>query len=96
MGKDKLKIEGMVSLNQAITRIEELLDSLRNGAIHFQFGDESLTLNPPDVLDLELKASKKKKEQKISLELSWECQESVNEKEVKIGSPEASQDDSEK
>lgn len=94
MGKDKLKIEGMVSRKQAIGRLEELLESLRNGVIHFQFGEDTLTLNPPDVLDLELKAAKKKKEQKISLELSWESQDPVQEKTIKIGSPETPADES--
>ncbi len=94
MGKDKLKIEGMVSRNQAISRLEEILESLRSGSVHFQFGDEGLTLTPPDVMDLELKASKKKKEEKIALVLSWECQETAPEKEIKIGAPDITPSDS--
>lgn len=92
MGKEKLKIEGMISRNQAISRLEELLESLRNGAIQFQFGDESLALTPQDVMDLELKASKKKKEEKISLVLSWQCQELTQEKDIKIGAPDTAQE----
>lgn len=72
MSKNKLKIEGLMTLPHVITRLEELLESMKKGAVRFQLGEEGVTVFPAEVLNLELKIAKKKDKEKISFELTWD------------------------
>ena len=51
--------------------LEELAASLRAGKICIESDGEFVSLNPAEVLDLELKAGQKKNKNKLSLVLYW-------------------------
>lgn len=76
MGKDKLKMDSMMPLEQAAATLEELACSLKNGTISVQLGQETMQLCPAGVVQFEMKVSRKKEKQKISLEVSWDAEES--------------------
>ncbi len=72
MSKDKLKIDSIMPLDQVIGKLEELVGSLKNGSLNIQFGQETMQLTPSGVVDFEMKVSKKKDKEKLSLEICWE------------------------
>lgn len=90
MSKDKLKIDSIMPLDQVIGKLEELVTSLKNGALNIQLGTEALQLTPCGVVDFEMKVSKKKDKEKVSLEISWEVDQnqamqiSANEPSMKL------------
>ncbi len=74
MSKDKLKLDSIMPLDQVVGKLEELVASLKNGTVSFQLGQESLSLTPPSVVDFEMKVSKKKDREKVSIEISWDAE----------------------
>jgi len=76
MSKDKLKIDSVMPLDQVISKLEELASSLKNGSMTIQLGQESMQLRPSGVVDFEMKVSRKKDKEKVSLEISWEVEQS--------------------
>lgn len=72
MSKDKLKIDSIMPLDQVISKLEELLGSLKSGCLNIQLGQETMQLTPAGVVDFEMKVAKKKDKEKLSLEISWE------------------------
>jgi amphi-Trp domain-containing protein len=75
MSKNKVKLDTAITLPQAIAKLEELIDSLKQGTVNFQVGEEAVTVVPPDILHLEMKVAQKKEKERIKLELSWERSE---------------------
>ncbi len=73
MSKDKLKLDSIMPLDQVISKMEELVASLKQGVLNIQLGQETLRLTPPRVVDFEMKVSKKKDKEKVSMEISWEA-----------------------
>lgn len=73
MAKDKLKIDSVMPLDQVISKLDELATSLKNGSLRIQLGQETMQLTPSGVVDFEMKVSKKKDKEKVSLEISWEA-----------------------
>ena len=71
MNKDKISVKGVRKLDEAAAYLEAFARSLRSGRILVEQGGESLTLCPPEALEVDVQARSKKGKQKFSLELCW-------------------------
>lgn len=71
MSKNTVKIDSLMELSRVITTLEEVLASLKRGALNISLGDDSVTLVPPPVVDFEMELEEKKDKAKLSLEISW-------------------------
>lgn len=69
--KNKIGLEGEMELSRVIALLEDIVSGLKCGVTHFSFGERTLRLTPSPVVQVEIKASQKKKEEKIGLKLSW-------------------------
>ncbi len=68
----KLAFSTSLPREEAVAYFEAIVAGLRNGAVEFRQSDESLALNPPEHLNLEVKAARKGDKSKISFEISWQ------------------------
>lgn len=68
---NKVEIEGAMDLSQAITYLEDVLASLKDGLIKVEAGNDIVVLRPAAAVDFEMSASQKKDKEKFSLKLSW-------------------------
>lgn len=71
MKDKKMKVEGVMELSQAITYLENVLDSLKQGQLVLEAGQESLVLSPPSIVDFEMEVARKKDKEKFQVEISW-------------------------
>jgi amphi-Trp domain-containing protein len=69
--KNKIGLEGEMELSRVIALLEDIVSGLKSGVTHFSFGERTLRLTPSPVVQVEIKASQKKKEEKIGLKLTW-------------------------
>lgn len=67
----KVKLEQTMDTAQAITHLEDLLNSLKSGLVQAETPKERLSIPVPGTVDLELKISRKKDKAKCEFELSW-------------------------
>ena len=87
MGSRKLKVQGMMELSQAVAYLEDVLQSLKEGAIRVESGNEVMSLNPGGIVDFEMQLSQKKEKEKFSLEISWKLDaKSPSREDLKISS----------
>ena len=84
MGKDKVKVEGVMDTKEMIAYLEDLVSGFKAGSVCMTVGEECLTLKPRGVMDVSLKVSQKKDKEKLSLEVQWRR---VDEAAMRIGSP---------
>jgi amphi-Trp domain-containing protein len=83
----KVEIEGAMDLNQAISYLEDVLNSMKEGIIRVETGEEMVMLRPSQAVDFEMSASQKKDKEKFALKLSWKkTKGDIKEKDLKIGS----------
>lgn len=75
MKDKKIKVAGVMALSEAVNHLENLLASLKEGLVVLESGQESMTLCPPPVVDLEIAVAQKKDKEKFKLELSWQTGE---------------------
>lgn len=73
--KAKLSFESFLPREEAVAYFEAIVAGLKKGAIQFKQDEESVTMNPPSHLDIEVKASRKKGRERISFEVSWRAEE---------------------
>ena len=71
MGDNKIGYKRMVDINEAVSYLEALAQSLRDGRIVVQHGEKALELTPPTVVGLEIEAKQKKEKTKFGFELAW-------------------------
>ena len=71
MKKNEIQVKKSLEIEAAALVLEELAASLRAGKICIESHGEFVSLNPAEVLDLELKAGQKKNKNKLSLVLYW-------------------------
>jgi len=89
MGKKELCVSESMSLENVISYLEDLVNTLKNGKICVQRGEELLSLTPASVIDFELEGTVKKDKEKIKLELSWKHEKKEEDTpELKISSVE--------
>jgi amphi-Trp domain-containing protein len=69
----KLKIEFEASMprDEAISYFEAIIGGLRSGRLEFKQGEQTLVLNPPDRLEIEVKAQSKGDESRVVFEIQW-------------------------
>ena len=84
MGKDKVKVEGVMDTKEMIAYLEDLVAGFKAGSVCMTVGEDCLTLKPRGVMDVALKVSQKKDKEKLSLEVQWRR---VDEASMRIGSP---------
>lgn len=71
MCKVKIKCDGVMQLSEVIANLESMARDMKSGAVMLAAGEESLTLQPPVLVNMAMKASQKKDKEKFVLELSW-------------------------
>jgi len=69
--KNKIKIEGVMQLSEVIANLEKLVADMKTGLVTIAAGDESLSLRPSVLVNVDMKASQKKDKEKFALEISW-------------------------
>lgn len=69
----KLKIEFEASMprDEAISYFEAVIGGLRSGRLEFKQDDQTLVLNPPERLEIEVKAQSKGDKGRIVFEIEW-------------------------
>lgn len=85
MSKNTVKIDSLMELSRVITTLEEVLASLKRGALSISLGDDSVTLVPPPVVDFEMELEEKKDKAKLRLEISWRKDKRAMAAEMTIG-----------
>lgn len=76
--KNKLKVEGVMQLTEVIANLEKLAADMKAGLVTLSAGDETLSLAPSVLVNVEMKASQKKDKEKFALEISWKKHKEVD------------------
>lgn len=71
MDNDKIALKTVQGLSEAAAYIEDFSRSLRAGKILIEQGMESMTLCPPEMVEVEVEVRSKKDKQKFTLAVSW-------------------------
>jgi len=69
--KEKIKVEGVMQITEVIANLERLVSDMKTGLVSLSAGDESLELHPSVLVNVDMKASRKKDKEKFCLEISW-------------------------
>lgn len=75
MEKEKLQLVTRLVCADAAGVIEALAEGLKERCLKIQKGDQTMVLNPPEAVDIELEAKIKEGRGKVSLEISWRVTE---------------------
>lgn len=89
MSKRETKHETVADLAKAVTYLEDVIRSLRDGSISVGNGAEKLVLKPSDQVKVKVEATKKSHKETISVRLSWQTEAENGEapESFEIGSP---------
>lgn len=69
--KRKVSFEASMPRTEAISYFEAIVGGLASGRLEFKQDGDSLVLNPPDHLEIEVKASRKGDKGKVVFEIQW-------------------------
>lgn len=69
--KVKIDFEATMPRNEAISYFESIISGLRSGRLEFKQGEQTLVLNPPDRLEIEVKAQSKGDKGRVVFEIEW-------------------------
>jgi amphi-Trp domain-containing protein len=69
--KLKVSFEDTMPRNEAVSYFEAIVGGLRSGRLEFKQDGETLVLNPPDRLEIEVKAVLKGDKGKVVFEIEW-------------------------
>jgi amphi-Trp domain-containing protein len=69
--KIKISFEASMPRNEAVSYFEAIVGGLRSGRLEFKQGDKTLILNPPDRLEIEVKAQSKGTKGSVVFEIEW-------------------------
>lgn len=69
--KLEVEFEATMPRNEAISYFEAIIGGLRSGRLEFKQGDQTLVLNPPDRLEIEVKARSKGDKGRVVFEIEW-------------------------
>ena len=72
MGEKTMGYKRMVDIHEAVSYLEAVAQSLRDGRIVVQHGEKTLDMAPPSVVVLEIEAKQKKDKTKFGFEFAWE------------------------
>jgi len=84
MGKDKVKVEGIMDVKEVIAYLEDVVAGFKAGSVCMTVGEDCLRLRPRGVMDISLKVAQKKDKEKFALEVEWKR---VEDAAISIGSP---------
>ena len=73
MGDDKqnVKYEAKTTLDDAVTRLEELVEGLRSREVLLRSRSDALRLHPGTIVSMALEGKQKGSKESIEIELSW-------------------------
>jgi amphi-Trp domain-containing protein len=71
MSKDKVKLEGVMDLKEVISYLEDVVNGMKSGSVCMTAGEDCVTLKPSGVVDVTMKATRKKDKEKIEIEIDW-------------------------
>jgi amphi-Trp domain-containing protein len=69
--KLEIKFESNMPRSEAVSYFEAIVGGLRSGRLEFRQEGDTLVLNPPERLEIEVKAQQKGEKGKIVFEISW-------------------------
>ena len=69
--KAKISFEATMPRNEAVSYFEAIVAGLRSGRLEFKQGDQTVVLNPPDHLEIEVKAKSKGDKGSVVFEIEW-------------------------
>ncbi len=69
--KAKISFEATMPRNEAVSYFEAIVAGLRSGRLEFKQGDQTLVLNPPEHLEIEVKAKSKGDKGSVVFEIEW-------------------------
>ncbi len=75
MKKKKIEIEEFMTREKVADFFRKLAEGLQSGNVELRDDEETLMILPPDILSVEIGAKQKKDKFKLSMEVSWRCQE---------------------
>jgi len=58
--------------DEAVAYFDALVAGLKKGSVRFKQGDETVIVNPSDLVDVEIRARTKGDKEKVTFELSWQ------------------------
>lgn len=76
--KEKIKVEGVMQLSEVIANLEKLVADMKTGFVTLTAGEESLELRPSVLVNVDIKAARKKDKEKFSLEISWKKHKEID------------------
>ena len=71
MDKKKVSLKGRFDQNMAVSYLEDLVRSFKEGTVCVQHGAEFVSLKPSDSVEFEIEANQKKGKEELNLQLSW-------------------------
>jgi len=74
----KLSFDSYMTREEAVAYFEAIVKGLKAGEIHFRRNEQELTLATGTHVDVEVKASRKGKKQKVEIGLSWRTEKPVD------------------
>ena len=69
--KVKISYEAAMPRSEAISYFEAIVGGLRSGRLEFRQEGDTLILNPPDQLEIEVKAQRKGDKAKVTFAIEW-------------------------
>jgi amphi-Trp domain-containing protein len=70
--KIKIEFEASMPRNEAVSYFEAIIGGLRSGRLEFKQDDQTLILNPPDRLEVEVSAQSKGTKRRVVFEIEWD------------------------
>jgi amphi-Trp domain-containing protein len=95
MGENKYKTEDAMQLNEAVKRLQGIVDELKQGKLVLPAEGESILVEPEDAVKLEVEFERKKGKEELEIELSWK-RAGAAEGEDEEGEEEEDEDEDEK
>lgn len=71
MEKKKISVEHVSEVAEAVTYLQQIVDSLKKGRVRIEHGDRSIDLEPADEVKVAVKAKQKDDKASIGFEISW-------------------------
>jgi amphi-Trp domain-containing protein len=71
MDSREIEVKSDMELKRAVSYLQDIVNTLKEGRICVEHAEQAVTLNPPATVSIELKARKKPSKESVSLKISW-------------------------
>jgi amphi-Trp domain-containing protein len=71
MDRKEIEVKSAIEIDQAVAYLQDIVNSLKQKRVCVEHGGDSLVLNPPGSVTVEVKARQKADKESISLKISW-------------------------